>query len=83
MLRGSAEFYVAKTKDLLVSRSIPSITGFSSIYDNLGQLNNHGFELTLNATPVQNKFMTWDSSLTFSLNRRKIVHLLRYIRGHI
>ena len=75
VLRGSAEFYVAKTKDLLVSRSIPSITGFSSIYDNLGQLNNHGFELTLNATPVQNKVVTWDSSVTFSLNRRKIVHL--------
>lgn len=75
VLRGSAEFYLAKTKDMLVSRSIPSITGFDSVYDNLGQLNNHGFELTLNATPVQNRVFSWDTSVTFSLNRRKIVHL--------
>ena len=75
VLRGSAEFYLAKTKDMLVSRSIPSITGFDSVYDNLGQLNNHGFELTLNATPVRNRVFSWDSTVTFSLNRRKIVHL--------
>ncbi len=75
VLRGSAEFYLAKTKDMLVSRSIPSITGFDSVYDNLGQLNNHGFELTLNATPVRNRVFSWDSTITFSLNRRKIVHL--------
>ncbi len=75
VLRGSAEFYVARTKDMLVSRSIPSITGFSSVYDNLGQLNNHGFELTLNATPVSNNVFTWDSTVTFAFNRRKITHL--------
>lgn len=75
VLRGSAEFYVARTKDMLVTRSIPSITGFSNVYDNLGQLNNHGFELTLNATPVSNNVFTWDSTVTFAFNRRKIVHL--------
>ena len=75
VLRGSAEFYLSTTNDLLVSRSIPSITGFSTVYDNLGELKNHGFELTLNATPVQNRVVTWDTQVTFSLNRRKITHL--------
>ncbi len=75
VLRGSAEFYLSTTNDLLVQRSIPSITGFDTVYDNLGELKNHGFELTLNATPVQNRVVTWDTQVTFSLNRRKITHL--------
>lgn len=74
-LSGSMETYMAETNDLLVDRSLPSILGYSSVKANLGTLTNRGFELTLNANLIENKNFTWNSSGTFSFNRRKIKHL--------
>jgi hypothetical protein len=42
---------------------------------NLGQLDNRGVELTINAVPAQNARFKWNTDFTFSLNRNKIVHL--------
>lgn len=39
---------------------------------NLGQLQNKGFELTLNANIINSKDFKWFASGNFSLNRRKI-----------
>jgi len=74
-LSGSIEGYLSRTRDLLVERSLPEITGFSSVWANLGSVANKGLEITLNATPVSNNDITWNTSFIFSLNRRKIVHL--------
>ena len=74
-LDGAVELYKSTTTDLLVDRTLPDITGFSSIKANLGELANHGFELTLNAHPVRNANFKWDTGGTFYFNRRKIVHL--------
>ena len=74
-LSGSMETYMAETNDLLVSRSLPSILGYDNVKANLGTLTNRGFELTLNANLIENKNFSWNSSGTFSFNRRKIKHL--------
>jgi TonB-linked SusC/RagA family outer membrane protein len=75
VLNGSIELYSGTTKDLLVARSLPSITGFSSVMDNLGKLKNRGLEITLNSNIVKNNNLTWSVFSTFSMNRRKIVSL--------
>lgn len=72
---GSIEVYSGTTKDLLVERSLPDITGFSNVTANLGRLRNKGFELSLNANIIQGKDFNWTSSATLSMNRRKIVSL--------
>lgn len=72
---GSMETYMAETNDLLVDRSLPSILGYSSVKANLGTLTNRGFELSLNGNVIENKNFTWNTSGTFSFNRRKIKHL--------
>lgn len=72
VLRGSLETYMAETNDLLVSRSLPIITGFSDVKANLGKLTNRGFEMSLDADLIRNKNFAWTSSATFSFNRRKI-----------
>lgn len=74
-LSGSFEAYTGTTKDLLVARSLPSITGFASVTANLGKLRNKGLELTLNANILKNDKFDWSASSTFSMNRRKIVTL--------
>lgn len=41
----------------------------------MGELQNKGFEMTLNSYNIQNKDFSWNSTLTFSFNRNKIKHL--------
>jgi hypothetical protein len=74
-LSGSIEGYLSKTNDLLVERSLPQIIGFSSVWANLGSVQNKGLELTLNSTPYTSKNIEWNTSVNFSINRRKIVQL--------
>lgn len=72
ILSGSLDGYISKTNDLLVSRALPDITGFTSVTSNLGQLQNKGLELTLNANILKLKDLQWTASGNFSMNRRKI-----------
>jgi TonB-dependent starch-binding outer membrane protein SusC len=72
--------YDSKTDDLLMTRQLPRITGFSSIMANLGRLGNKGFELTLNTVNVNQPNVTWKSSVVFSLNRNKIIKLFGDIK---
>ncbi len=74
-ITGSLEYYQMPTTDLVMSQSLPSITGFSNITTNLGEVQNKGFELTLNTLNIQNENFEWSSSINLSLNRNKIVHL--------
>ena len=75
VLSGSAEYYRANTYDLLVPRKLPDLTGFTTVTANLGQVFNHGFELTLNAKVLDRNDWKWNLTGILSMNRRKIVHL--------
>ena len=74
-LDGTFEAYNSNTSDLLVRRSIPVMTGFNSIFTNIGNTNNKGIELTLNSVNVQKGKFEWVTGFVFSANRNKIVHL--------
>ncbi len=70
----TADVYFNKTKDLLLARPLPPTTGFSSIYANIGNLENKGLELVLNTENIRGKF-TWNTSLNFAANRNKVTKL--------
>ncbi|MCW3107482.1 MAG: SusC/RagA family TonB-linked outer membrane protein [Segetibacter sp.] len=74
-LSGTAEFYNMTTTNLLMTRILPSITGFNSITTNLGAVKNKGFELTLNSVNIRTHDFNWNSSVVFSMNRNKIKNL--------
>lgn len=72
ILSGSIEAYTSRTNDLLVRRALPNITGFKMVMANLGQVQNKGLEITLNANIMDKGDFKWLASGNFSLNRRKI-----------
>lgn len=74
-ISGNLEVYKMKTTDLLMLRSLPAIIGYRSVMSNMGQLDNKGFELTVDSRNYSNKNISWNSSLVFSFNRNEIVHL--------
>ena len=67
--------YNKKVSDLLISRQIAPTNGFSNLLDNFGSMDNKGFELMLNGSPISNKNFTWNSSLIFNRNRNKAVRI--------
>jgi TonB-dependent starch-binding outer membrane protein SusC len=74
-ISGSIEYYIANTSDLLMSRSIPVITGYASLQDNVGKTQNKGLEISLSTVNVKTKDFTWQTDFTFSTNKEKIVEL--------
>lgn len=86
-LSGSIDVYDRKTTNLLVKRSILDLQGYNSSGDlvggannsnpftNIGQVNNKGFEISLEGKIIQSQNFKWTAAGTFFLNRNKIVHL--------
>ncbi|MEO5995416.1 MAG: TonB-dependent receptor [Chitinophagaceae bacterium] len=74
-LSGSVDVYKKETKDLLITRALPDVSGFSDVLSNLGQVNNKGVEIMLNSSNIIGKNFSWRTTALFALNRNKIVHL--------
>ncbi len=74
-ITGNIEYYTTKTTDLLYAVSIPTITGFSSIMSNVGEIKNQGFELTINSRNIVTKDFEWTSMFNLSTNSNKITKL--------
>ena len=74
-LGGTIDIYHTRTTDLLMTRTIPSLTGYPAIMDNIGETKNFGIEVTLNTIPVQFKDFQWASDLNFAYQKDEIVEL--------
>ena len=74
-LSGTLDLYRSRTTDLLLLRSIPSIVGYVSTWDNIGETSNKGIDLTLTTSNVRTKDFEWSSTLNFSTNRDRIEKL--------
>lgn len=67
--------YTKKVSDLLIDRVIAPTTGFSSLLDNFGSLENKGFEFVLSGSPVRKKDLNWTATAIFNRNRNKAVKI--------
>ena len=74
-ISGYIEFYNTRTKDLLMERNIPVTTGFSKIWQNIGETQNRGVELSLTGILVETSKLKWDLNFNFSYNNNKILSL--------
>jgi len=67
--------YSKTVDDLLINRFIAPTTGFSSLLDNFGSLENKGFELVVTGKPIQNKNLNWTVTAIYNHNRNKAVKI--------
>ena len=72
---GTLNYYIRTSKDLLYSKPLAASTGFGSVDANIGTLRNKGFELTLNAVPVNTGRFRWDIELNIAHNKNEITAL--------
>ncbi|MFT6870651.1 MAG: iron complex outermembrane receptor protein [Paraglaciecola sp.] len=75
-ISGSFEVYVRQTDDLLNNVAIPSGTDFAnSITKNIGSLENRGFEIKIDATPIQSENFNWYVGFNYGYNENEITSL--------
>lgn len=74
-ISGSIDLYYQNTYDLLMQKKVPTSTGYSISWDNIGKTENKGVEIVLNTANIVNKDFKWNTDLTFTLNREKIKEL--------
>jgi len=76
-------YYNKTSKDLLLQRPLPPSLGYvdpsgqnlNQPFVNIGKLRNTGFEVALNATPVQMENVSWDTRLGFATLKTKILDM--------
>jgi len=72
-LGGTMEVYNNKTKDLFLDRQLSRTSGFQSINNNLGKLQNQGIEISLNGDVMKTKDFVWTLGLNYTHNNNKLL----------
>jgi outer membrane receptor protein involved in Fe transport len=67
-------YYDKQMRDVLFSQSVAPSSGFRGVQQaNLGRTKNTGIELGLTVTPVRGASFAWDSRISLSTNKNKLV----------
>ncbi len=70
----TADYYEKETTDLLLSVPLPFTSGYASALQNLGSVQNKGFELGINSTNVTGAF-TWTTNFNIATNETEVLNL--------
>ena len=74
----SFDYFEKLTKDLLTVQELPTYFGYGtagSYLQNLGEVSNKGFELTVDYKPVQTSNFVWDVNFNISTVKNKVLDL--------
>ena len=71
----SADYFVKKTRDLLLSQPLPGYLGGNSILSNIGDMENKGWEFSIDVNAFARKDFQWTSSFNVSFLRNKLINL--------
>lgn len=75
------DVYRKKVDDLLLQLSLPGYLGTqnngstSSMWANIGAMENRGFEFTLNTVNISKRDLSWRSNIVFNYNKNKVVKM--------
>lgn len=71
----SADYFIKTTDDLLLNRLVPGVSGFSSVTDNIGKMENKGFEFDIRGAILSGRDLTWSSGFNISFIRNTVLEL--------
>lgn len=69
------DYYNKNTSDLLYQVPLPGVIGVTSIWKNVGAVNNRGFEAALNVDIINNTDWKWSVDANIGLNKNKVTNL--------
>ena len=74
-LSGSVDFFYRKTTDMLFSVPVTPSMGYSSYYDNIGDMANTGIEVVLNGDVVRTPNVVWSLNANLTWVKNKVLSL--------
>lgn len=74
-LRVTFDVYHKKTRDLLNNVKLPVSMGYATTVQNVGEIENKGFEIGVEANLFQAREVSWNLSANLGLNRNKVLKL--------
>ena len=72
----SVDYYTKKTEDILLSRILPEFVGPTLITQNAGEVENKGFDISLNTVLYEKNDLSVNSIFNLSSNKNKVVSLV-------
>ncbi|OXB00633.1 SusC/RagA family TonB-linked outer membrane protein [Flavobacterium pectinovorum] len=69
------DVYYKKTNDLLINVPVPLTSGYATVLQNIGGVENKGIEIGLTTENVRTKNFSWNSNIVFSANKNKVVSI--------
>lgn len=76
-----AAYYDRSTKDQIFTLPVDPSSGYYYQVTNFGEVQNRGFELLVNTTPIQTRKFRWDLDFNFAVNRNKVVSMPSSLEG--
>lgn len=73
--RFSADYYIKETDNMLYNVPISGLTGVTSIYRNIGSMQNRGIEFSVGGDIIRNEDLTWSLDVNIGRNINKLVDL--------
>ncbi|WP_137403425.1 SusC/RagA family TonB-linked outer membrane protein [Echinicola rosea] len=70
-----ADYFIRKTDDLLLNLPLPKSSGFNSILDNVGAVENKGVELGIETFNIDRQKFTWTTSFNFTSVKNEVTDL--------
>jgi TonB-linked SusC/RagA family outer membrane protein len=74
-ISGSVDVYTSNTTDLLLQASIPTVTGFTTTFENIGKTANKGVDISVTTVNINKKDLTWTTTINASWQKDHIVAL--------
>jgi TonB-linked SusC/RagA family outer membrane protein len=69
----TVDYYNRRTYDLLLDRGTPEVLGTGSVLTNIGEIENKGWEFSLNATNFDTRDFRWTTGFNLTFNRNKVL----------
>lgn len=74
-VQGSIEYFVRTSSDLLLDQAVPQTSGFSTITNNLGEMQNKGLEFSIKTTNIDKGGFKWSTDFNITKIENKITGL--------
>ncbi|EGF52165.1 SusC/RagA family TonB-linked outer membrane protein [Bacteroides fluxus] len=71
----SVDWYNNESANLLIKNKIPTSTGYSNQFQNIGSIRNRGVEIVLNSTNIRTKDFTWSMDFNIAFNKSKVLEI--------
>lgn len=70
-----ADIYRRVSDDMLLNRPVPRSSGYATVTENIGSMENRGFELSLTTFNINTSDFFWSTSLNWSANENEVLRL--------